>query len=181
MGVSRTQIRFHHVSIIYHAYPLVNHTGIGPYEWTSLNDASHETLDYFKLPHPEGPESNCGTPFSKAYLPLIESGKIRFVWLFERGCHSHVLCSSPYPEAREALDKAIACSYWASSQDRIKSQWALWQDEFSAKTMMKWNGPEKTSTRCGVILPQVVPAGTVTRRAVERTWLTGKFLSLIHI
>ena len=84
-----------------------------------------------------------------------------------------MLHSSPYPEAREALDKAIACSYWASSQDRIKSQWALWQEEFTAD-MLRWNGPKKSSERCGTILPQVVPAGTVTRRAVERTWLTGK-------
>jgi DNA polymerase gamma 1 len=53
------------------------HVGIGPFEWTSLNDDQHTTHDYFKLPHPDGPTMNCGSPFSKAYLYHIQNGNLR--------------------------------------------------------------------------------------------------------
>ncbi len=48
-------------------------------------------------------------------------------------------------------------SYWRSSQDRIKSQMLV---------------PLHDDSNCCVILPQMVTAGTLTRRAVERTWWT---------
>ena len=34
--------------------------------------------------------------------------------------------------------------------------------------------PDGTTAARGVILPPVIPMSTVTRRAVEKTWLTGK-------
>ena len=46
-------------------------------------------------------------------------------------------------------------SYWRSNHDRIKSQ------------MVVSIGEDQMA-----ILPQIVTAGTLTRRAVERTWLT---------
>ena len=54
-----------------------------------------------------------------------------------------------------------SCSYWISARDRIMSQMTVYQNDL---------GTGKGDL--GYILPQVIPMGTVTRRAVENTWLT---------
>jgi DNA polymerase gamma 1 len=64
--------------------------------------------------------------------------------------------NSDFPEAKQALEAAISCSYWVSVQSRVKSQFVV---------MNKDN-------QTGYIIPQMVVAGTVTGRAVESTWLT---------
>ena len=46
-------------------------------------------------------------------------------------------------------------SYWKSSQDRIKNQIVVQNPDGSM-----------------AIIPMIVTAGTLTRRAVEKTWLT---------
>ncbi|KAF2863213.1 hypothetical protein K470DRAFT_280470 [Piedraia hortae CBS 480.64] len=64
--------------------------------------------------------------------------------------------SSEYTYAKEALDMNSSCSYWISARDRIMKQMVVY---------------EKGSDR-GFILPQIISMGTITRRAVENTWLT---------
>ncbi|KAL8686972.1 MAG: hypothetical protein Q9218_006729 [Villophora microphyllina] len=105
---------------------------------------------YFKLPHKDGPQARCASPLAKGYLQYFESGVL----------------SSEYSYAKEALEMNASCSYWISARDRIRSQMAVYQDE--AVGLRKSN----TSQGLGYILPQVIPMGTITRRAVENTWLT---------
>ncbi|KAL8760041.1 MAG: hypothetical protein Q9184_003448 [Pyrenodesmia sp. 2 TL-2023] len=105
---------------------------------------------YFKLPHKDGPQARCASPLAKGYLQYFESGVL----------------SSEYPYAKEALEMNASCSYWISARDRIRSQMAVYQDEVVG---VKRNGGDKG---LGYILPQVIPMGTITRRAVENTWLT---------
>jgi len=69
-----------------------------------------------------------------------------------------------YPEARQALEMNAACSYWISCRRRVHEQLVVWQNEAS-----------DGSQRLGAILPQVITAGTVTRRAVEATWMTARY------
>ncbi|KAF7308725.1 POLAc domain-containing protein [Mycena chlorophos] len=72
---------------------------------------------------------------------------------------------SPGPEATEALEMNAMCSYWISARDRILNQTVVWQDgerDLGFANDNKW----------GIILPQVITMGTVTRRAIEKTWLT---------
>lgn len=69
---------------------------------------------------------------------------------FEKG-----VLHSDNPAAQEALKMNASCSYWISSRERIMSQFVV----------------HKTKNY-SVILPQVLTMGTVTRRAVEKTWLT---------
>eukprot|EP01134_Creolimax_fragrantissima_P001421 CFRG1421T1 len=64
--------------------------------------------------------------------------------------------SSQYPEAKEALEKAAECSYWISAKSRVKNQ-------------MVYKDP---TSNVMAIIPMLLSAGTVTRRAVEATWLT---------
>lgn len=108
---------------------------------------------YFKLPHKDGPQARCANPLAKGYLQFFENGTL----------------SSEYAYAKEALEMNASCSYWISARDRIKSQMVVYEST-------KHSGAELTSAssdlQVGYILPQVIPMGTITRRAVENTWLT---------
>jgi len=106
---------------------------------------------YFKLPHKDGPTARCANPMAKSYLPYFEKG----------------ILSSEYAYAKEALEMNASCSYWISARDRIMSQMVVYESD-GAK------GPAQIAneSEAGFILPQVIPMGTVTRRAVENTWLT---------
>ncbi|KAF9232296.1 hypothetical protein BU15DRAFT_67580 [Melanogaster broomeanus] len=83
-------------------------------------------------------------------------------------------------DAKDALDMNAQCGYWISARDRILNQTVVWQNE---KVDMQINHPSWSSSppgsdplalqqKWGMILPQVVTVGTVTRRAIEKTWLT---------
>lgn len=106
---------------------------------------------YFKIPHKEGPQARCTNPLGKGYLGYFERGTL----------------SSQYLLAKEALDMNASCSYWISARDRIRSQMVVYEDQVRGKLPKG-----KTGNRLGFILPQVIPMGTITRRAVENTWLT---------
>jgi len=51
------------------------------------------------------------------------------------------------------------CSYWISARDRVKNQFVVWDTS-------------KKQQQQGIVLPCIQTMGTVTRRAVEATWLT---------
>lgn len=101
---------------------------------------------YYKLPHKDGPTARCTNPLAKGYLQYFLSGTL----------------SSQFELAREALEMNASCSYWISARDRIRSQLVVYQKD-------RLQDSESTQ---GFILPQVIPMGTITRRAVENTWLT---------
>ena len=62
-----------------------------------------------------------------------------------------------------------SCSYWISARDRIMGQMLVYADE-AEKPQEVQKRRKKNSV--GFILPQIIPMGTITRRAVENTWLT---------
>jgi DNA polymerase gamma 1 len=103
---------------------------------------------YYKLPHKDGPTARCASPLAKGYLQYFESGTL----------------SSQYPLAREALEMNASCSYWISARDRITSQLVV--READRDPTLEGKSDQ------GFILPQIIPMGTITRRAVENTWLT---------
>ncbi|KAL9618061.1 MAG: hypothetical protein Q9160_007190 [Pyrenula sp. 1 TL-2023] len=117
-------------------------------EEKDLNLRDDHDHAYFKVPHKSGPTNRVASPLAKGYSQYFESG----------------ILSSEYTLAREALDMNASCSYWTSSRDRIKSQMVVYESD---RDPSKQN-PEKP----GFILPQVIPMGTITRRAVESCWLT---------
>ena len=105
---------------------------------------------YFKLPHKDGPQARCASPLAKGYLQYFESGVL----------------SSEFTYAKEALDMNASCSYWISARDRIRSQMVVYENDTVGAHVKDPSGS------LGFILPQVIPMGTITRRAVENTWLT---------
>ncbi|KAK5664010.1 hypothetical protein OQA88_224 [Cercophora sp. LCS_1] len=128
---------------------------MSPCEFKNESDAvlnSDTAHVYFKLPHKDGPTARCASPMAKGYLSYFENGTL----------------SSEYPYAREALEMNASCSYWISARDRIMSQLVIYENDLPSTP--KEAGPDHPTA--GFILPQVIPMGTVTRRAVENTWLT---------
>ncbi|KAG9036042.1 DNA-directed DNA polymerase gamma mip1 [Tulasnella sp. JGI-2019a] len=112
---------------------------------------------FYKLPHKDGDKANVGSPLAKAFVKYAENG----------------ILASPGSVAKEALSMNAQCSYWISARDRVLSQMVVWDGENGvdmgfAKTAPNGSPEEKW----GMILPQVITMGTVTRRAIEKTWLT---------
>ncbi|RDW88668.1 DNA polymeras-like protein gamma [Coleophoma cylindrospora] len=107
---------------------------------------------YFKVPHKDGPTARCANPMAKSYMAYFEKG----------------ILSSEYSYAKEALEMNASCSYWISARDRIMSQMVVYDGE--GANVQK--DVQTSEQGLGFILPQVIPMGTVTRRAVENTWLT---------
>lgn len=120
-------------------------------EETNLELRDDRKHVYFKLPHKDGPQARCVNPLAKGYLQYFERGTL----------------SSQYALAKEALEMNASCSYWISARDRIMNQMVVYEDDVQDA---KKNGTPKK--KLGFILPQVIPMGTITRRAVENTWLT---------
>ena len=132
---------------------------IGKYEHANVVscDMSEETNaalkadlahTYFKLPHKDGPTARCASPLAKGYLQYFEAGTL----------------SSQFALAKEALEMNASCSYWISARDRITSQLVV--KEADREPTLAGKSDQ------GFILPQIIPMGTITRRAVENTWLT---------
>ena len=115
--------------------------------------ALHEGFVFYKLPHKDGETANVGSPLAKTFIKYAQDRTL----------------TSPGDEARSALDMNAQCSYWISARDRVLKQMVVWQHERSGMNLGVGAEP---GSKAGIILPQVITMGTVTRRAIERTWLT---------
>lgn len=60
-------------------------------------------------------------------------------------------------KAERIIEISRMLSYWRNNRERVEGQIVVWTDK---------------SKGFGAIIPQVVVCGTLTRRAVERTWMT---------
>ncbi|KAG2067134.1 hypothetical protein BDR04DRAFT_1159428 [Suillus decipiens] len=111
---------------------------------------------FYKLPHKDGEKANVGSPLGKTFMKYAQDGTL----------------TSPGDEAKDALDMNAQCSYWISARDRILNQMVVWQRGTTLD--LQFEPPEclDEPRKWGIILPQVITMGTVTRRAIERTWLT---------
>lgn len=111
---------------------------------------------YFKLPHKDGPSARCASPMAKGYLTYFEKGTL----------------SSEYPYAKEAIEMNASCSYWISARDRVMSQMVVYEKDLPRNAAKGESTDAASEHMQAFILPQVIPMGTITRRAVENTWLT---------
>lgn len=132
-----------------------------------FHDPADETLHeaclrdgaaFYKLPHKDGATANVGNPLAKPFMKYAQDGTL----------------TSPEAAAVEALDMSAQCSYWISARDRILKQNVVWQDGKVKMGFPEGQGEVEggRKKKWGVIIPQVITMGTVTRRAIERTWLT---------
>ena len=103
---------------------------------------------FVKLPHKKGAKFNVGNPLAKDFMASVGEGG--------------ALASLKREKLEKLMKGNMSLSYWRSSQARIKEQVKV---DFPKDEIM---GGEKW----GAILPAMVVSGTITRRAVEKTWLT---------
>ncbi|CAJ1057266.1 DNA polymerase subunit gamma-1 [Xyrichtys novacula] len=129
------------------------HQGNGPY-----NDVDVLGCWFFKLPHKDGNHNNVGSPFSKDFLSKMEDGTLQA----GRGGAS----------ATRGLEINKMMSFWRNAHKRISSQMVLWLRKGELPRTVSRHKDFDEEGQYGAILPQVITAGTVTRRAVEPTWLT---------
>ncbi|XP_077452607.1 DNA polymerase subunit gamma-1 [Stigmatopora argus] len=129
------------------------HEGIGPYD-----DIDIPGCWFFKLPHKDGHQNNVGSPFSKDFLSKMEDGTLR--------------AGRGGTNATRALEINKMMSFWRNAQKRISSQMVVWLRKGELPRCVSRHQGFDDEGQYGAILPQVVTAGTVTRRAVEPTWLT---------
>ena len=102
-------------------------------------------FDFYRIPHKDGEDSNCGKPLGKDYQLAMQEGRMK---------------SRTAESGEELLNIEKSISFWRSNNKRIKQQMVVEAAEGDA------SGDE------AVILPNLCVAGTVTRRAVQNTWLT---------
>ncbi|XP_043084251.1 DNA polymerase subunit gamma-1 [Puntigrus tetrazona] len=129
------------------------HNGNGPY-----NEVNIPGCWFFKLPHKDGNEHNVGSPFSKDFLSKMEDGTLQ--------------AGRGGTNATRALEINKMMSFWRNAQKRISSQKVVWLRKAELPRTVRRHDDFDEERQYGAILPQVITAGTVTRRAVEPTWLT---------
>ncbi|XP_023673036.1 DNA polymerase subunit gamma-1 isoform X1 [Paramormyrops kingsleyae] len=129
------------------------HQGNGPYD-----DVSIPGCWFFKLPHKDGNDNNVGSPFSKEFLSKMEDGTLQ--------------AGRGGTNAARALEINKMISFWRNAQKRIGSQKVVWLRKAELPLPVRRHADFDGESQYGAILPQVITAGTVTRRAVEPTWLT---------
>ncbi|XP_069046788.1 DNA polymerase subunit gamma-1 isoform X2 [Lepisosteus oculatus] len=129
------------------------HHGNGPH-----NDVNVPGCWFFKLPHKDGNENNVGSPFAKDFLSKMEDGTLQ--------------AGPGGTDATRALEINKMISFWRNAQKRVSSQMVVWLRKGELPRTVTRHADFDEEGQYGAILPQVVTAGTVTRRAVEPTWLT---------
>lgn len=128
-----------------------NHVGDGPH-----NSVDKPGCWFFRIPHKDGKGKKVGNPLAKDYLNRVVDG---------------TLSAQSGSGADMVLKLNKACSYWKNNQDRIESQMSVWLMEDEMPDAIK-KSPDYIGQHLGAILPRIIPAGTITRRGVEPTWLT---------
>lgn len=106
---------------------------------------------FFKLPHKNGAGHRVGNPLAKDFLNKF----------------SESVLSGDTESAEKVLSIARMLSYWRNNRDRIMEQVVVWLNETDLPKNLRGDG-----CKYGAIIPQVVVCGTLTRRAVEKTWMT---------
>ncbi|NWX81140.1 DPOG1 polymerase, partial [Alca torda] len=127
------------------------HHGNGPY-----NDVNIAGCWFFKLPH-KASWVLLG-PFAKDFLPQMEDGTLR--------------AAVGRTHGTRALEINKMISFWRNAHKRISSQMVVWLKKGELPRVVTRHPDYNEEDDYGAILPQVVTAGTITRRAVEPTWLT---------
>ncbi|KAK0550075.1 DNA-directed DNA polymerase gamma mip1 [Tilletia horrida] len=136
---------------------------------TLRDEALSGRAEFFKLPHASGEDANVGSPFSKSFMPYFENKTL------QAGGHAVQDGDAPSTPGSSAAQKAMAlnseCAYWVSARDRIMNQMVVRNGQASTQ-IARDAADHSDQSNLALILPQVITMGTITRRAIERTWLT---------
>ncbi|XP_060083102.1 DNA polymerase subunit gamma-1-like [Ylistrum balloti] len=112
---------------------------------------------FIPLPHKNGKGNRVGNPLARDYLSKIEEGTLKAL---------------SGTSAQRILTLGSMSSYWKNNMKRIESQMALGLTSSDLPDSITSKTEYDEMDFLGAIVPRIVPAGTITRRAVEQTWLT---------
>ncbi|KAH9520139.1 hypothetical protein Btru_060114 [Bulinus truncatus] len=112
---------------------------------------------FYKIPHKNGGNNNVGNPLARDYLLRVEDG---------------TLSASSETQADRVLMLGKMSSYWKNNRKRIMGQMFVWLGDGELSSEIKSNSSYQAGGLYGAIVPRIITAGTITRRAVEPTWLT---------
>ncbi|KAF9306384.1 DNA-directed DNA polymerase gamma mip1 [Mortierella antarctica] len=141
-----------------------------PLEFPMANEAGFQEnfephyYRYYRLPHKFGEGANVGNPLAKGYISYFDDNVLSSCTAQDE--REDDSCGQL---ARQALDMNAQCAYWVSARERIEEQFVVWDKKGTNSQM---GLPDRGEGTNGIILPQIITMGTVTRRAVEKTWMT---------
>ncbi|KAG8238301.1 hypothetical protein J437_LFUL017787 [Ladona fulva] len=116
-------------------------------------DVDFPGIWFCRIPHREGPGNCVGNPLSKDFLDAASDDTM--------SVHDH---TEEGLTAKSALTFGKMISYWRNNRERVSSQMVV---------CIPCKGKSrKGKSDIAFILPQVIVSGTLTRRAVEPTWMT---------
>ncbi|KAK3790338.1 hypothetical protein RRG08_062571 [Elysia crispata] len=127
------------------------HAGVGPY------NIDIPGVRFYKIPHKDGEQNRVGSPLARDYLMRSEDGTLK---------------ASTGSHANRALMLGRLCSYWKNNQKRIMGQMCVWMNKSELHKTVTRHSNYEVDGWYGAIIPRIITAGTITRRAVEPTWLT---------
>ncbi|KAI9640178.1 DNA-directed DNA polymerase gamma mip1 [Ciborinia camelliae] len=155
---------------------------------------------YFKIPHKDGPTAKCGNPMAKSYMQYFEKGILSSEFPYAKEALEMNASCSYWISARNRILSQMAVyesdgakvpkSSKSKSEDGVegvkvdeldledgieldvKDLKSSAEDGDGVTDSNKEIPNARDNAEIGYILPQVIPMGTVTRRAVENTWLT---------
>lgn len=116
-----------------------------------LIDESETNISFIKLPHKDGSNFNVGNPLAQDYINKF----------------SDTGFSGSLTNAQRIIAISKMLSYWRNNKERIESQLVCW---LTKKESLYFVNDDKSCL--GAILPLIIVCGTLTRRAVEPTWMT---------
>lgn len=120
---------------------------------TTTPDTARE-VGFIKLPHKDGDHLNVGNPLSRDFINKFSDNSLAGVDI----------------GAKKIIQISRMLSYWRNNHERVKKQLVVWLNKRDLPRRFVDKGEE--SQDYGVILPQLIVSGTLTRRAVEATWMT---------
>lgn len=144
----------------YYSKPKVDRTD-GKYNGTGIwcDIELEKCCWFFKLPHKNGITHNVGNPLARDFL-------IKF---------SENVLAGDNVSAERVIQIARMLSYWRNNRDRVLNQIVVMQPNETNSTDGEQSSPDGSLLSidgAAAIIPQVVTCGTLTRRAMEPTWMT---------
>ncbi|KAL1459384.1 hypothetical protein WDU94_011370 [Cyamophila willieti] len=116
---------------------------------------SERQVGFVKLPHKDGDHLNVGNPLSRDFINKFSENSLAGVDI----------------GAKKIIEISRMLSYWRNNHERVKKQFVVWLNRRDLPRRLTENSESETKDY-GVILPQLIVSGTLTRRAVEATWMT---------
>ncbi|CAL8082422.1 unnamed protein product [Calicophoron daubneyi] len=137
------------------------------------------TCWFCHLPHEKADGLPIGSPLSRSFQSHIAANRLHIARFDPDKSPTPPSSTQSLDTATKSVNLAnqllldrIHATFWQGYSKRIKEQMAVWLPHSDLPEEVRSDKSYDPKVRYGAILPQVISAGTVSRRAVEPLWLT---------